>query len=219
MGRKTWGWDLMSKQGENPSNPTVLGRARNRYRNLDRWAQLATIIGLPVAVVGTLASVAALGLSSNPKPSPSPSLVITSVAPVSQTSSAAPTASQSGIPSQDLGSWGGFVNQNNGLTERFVMNLSQGSPGGQVGTFSNQTLNCQGTILLNGITTVTLSGAAVPAADLNLQTTQDPNGACTQSVEAYVASADGRTLVMEVVTAGTAQGGLQNPLAVGDLSH
>lgn len=145
--------------------------------------------------------------------------VTTPTNPAAVSSAPAATTSQGSIPSQDLGSWGGFVQQNNGATERFILNLSQGTPGNNVGSFSNQTANCQGTVSLNGVTTVTLSGTSMPAADLNLETTQNPGNACTSSVEVYVASANGSTLVFEIVTAGTVQGSFQDPLALGDLTH
>ena len=181
------------------------------------------MLALPVGVLGTLASLAALGGGINPKPTPTPSTPVASVpvaaATSATTSSSTPASTQSGIPSADLGSWGGFVKQNNGDTERFLLNLTQGGPGQQVGTFSNQTANCQGNVFLNGDTSVTLSGQAVPAADLDLETTQDPAGDCTQSVEAYVASVTGTQLVYEVITAGTFQGSFQSPLALGDLTH
>ena len=142
-----------------------------------------------------------------------------SPAVVSTPQPSAADTSQGDIPAEDLGSWGGFVKQVNGLTERLLINLNQGTPGSNVGTFSNQTANCQGTISLNGRTTVTIDGGSVPAADLNLITTQDPDNDCSQTAEAFAASTNGSVLVYEVVTAGTAQGTLQNPLALGDLSH
>jgi hypothetical protein len=184
---------------------------------------VATVLALPVGVLGTLASLAALGGGITPKPTPAPSTPVASV-PVAAATPATPSGStagstQGGIPSADLGSWGGFVKQNNGLTERFLLNLTQGGPGQQVGTFSNQTANCQGSVFLNGDTTVTMNGQSVPAADLDLETTEDPGGDCTSSVEAYVASVTGADLVYEVVTAGSVQGSFQSPLALGDLTH
>jgi hypothetical protein len=129
-----------------------------------------------------------------------------------------PTTSQGSVPSLVLGSWGGFID-GSGVEQRFIINLAQGSPGGNVGSFNNQTANCQGTVFLNGTTTVTLDGASVPAADLDLETTQNPGGTCVSSAEAYVASANGSTLVLEIVTEGTMQGSFQDPLAEGDLTH
>ena len=64
-----------------------------------------------------------------------------------------------------------------------------------------------------------MSGQTVPAADLDLETTQNPTGVCVTSVEAYVASVTGASLVYEVITAGTFQGSFQSPLALGDLTH
>ena len=158
---------------------------RQRFLDLNRWAQLATVLALPVALLGTLASLAALGGGINPKPTPAPSTPVAfgrSSWPCPPRSPAARRpVPQTGIPSADLGSWGGFVKQNNGLTERFLLNLTQGGPGQQVGTFSNQTANCQGEVFLNGDTSVTISGQTVPAADLDLETTQDPAGDCTTS--------------------------------------
>ncbi len=76
-------------------------------------------------------------------------------------------------------------------TESETATVIQGGPGQLVGTFSNQTANCQGAVFLNGDTSVTLRGQNVPAADL----------------------------VYEVITAGTLQGSFQSPLALGDLTH
>lgn len=207
----------MGGQGQGPENRSVGSRVKEKFLSLNRLSQAATVLALPVAVVGTLASLAAL--SPSPKPSPTSTTVPVVASTTSNEQPSAVDSASDGIPSADLGSWGGFVRQVNGLTERFIINLMQGSSGNTVGTFSNQTANCQGTVILNGDTTVTLNGNDVQAADLNLETTQDPNNTCTPSVEAYVASSDGKTLVYEVVTAGTLQGSFQNPLAIGDLSH
>jgi len=213
----------VSKPDERPRNRSVGSNLKRKFLGLERWAQVATVLALPVAALGTLASLAALGGGITPKPTPAPSTPVASVPVAAATpatsSGSTPAGSQSGIPSADLGSWGGFVKQNNGLTERFLLNLTQGGPGQQVGTFSNQTANCQGQVFLNGDTTVTMSGQTVPAADLDLETTQDPAGDCTSSVEAYVASVTGTDLVYEVVTAGGVQGSFQSPLALGDLTH
>lgn len=140
--------------------------------------------------------------------------VVASTAPATTS----PATSQGSVPSADLGTWGGFLNSG-GVEQRFILNLAQGSPGGNVGSFSNQTENCQGTVFLNGVTTVTLNGASVPAADLDLETTQNPGDACVSSAEAYVASPNGSALVLEIVTAGTTQGSFQDPLGVANLSH
>lgn len=218
---------MVSEQGHDPENPSAIGRFTKTFKGLDKWAQWAAILALPLIAVGSLASIAALNNPPKPLPTQSASPVQSaspiqsaSPAPVSSASSSAAGGSgQGGIPSADLGSWGGLVKQANGATERFIINLTQGVPGNSVGTFSNQTAPCQGTILLNGDTTVTLDGASVPAADLDLETTQNPDNICAPSVEAYVASADGSELVYEVVTAGTLQGSFESPLAIGDLSH
>ena len=133
-----------------------------------------------------------------------------------QTTSA--SAGQGVIPSLDLGTWGGFL-QGGGLSERLLVNLVQGTPSSNVGSFTDQTSNCQGTIFLNGDTTVTTNGTSVPAIDLNLETTQNPGGACLSTYEAIAWSSDGSTLVFEIVTAGSEQGSVQNPLLLGDLTH
>ncbi len=212
----------MSEPDDTRQNRSVGANVKRKFLGLDRWAQVATVLALPVGVLGTLASLAALG-GSTPKPTPTPSTPVASVPVAAATSvtasSSTPASTQNGIPNADLGSWGGFVKQNNGLTERFLLDLTQGGPGQQVGTFSNQTANCQGEVFLNGDTSVTMSGQTVPAADLDLETTQDPSGDCTASVEAYVASATGSALVYEVVTAGSDQGSFQSPLALGNLTH
>lgn len=213
----------MNGPDQQPGNRSVGSSVKQKFLGLDRWAQVATVLALPVAALGTLASLAALGGGMTPKPTPTPSTPVASV-PVAATTPATPAGStpastQTGMPSADLGSWGGFVKQNNGVTERFLLNLTQGGPGQQVGTFSNQTANCQGDVFLNADTSVTMSGQTVPAADLDLETTQNPAGVCTTSVEAYVASVTGANLVYEVITAGTFQGSFQSPLALGDLTH
>jgi hypothetical protein len=64
-----------------------------------------------------------------------------------------------------------------------------------------------------------MSGQTVPAADLDLETTQHPAGACVTSAEAYVAPVTGANLFYEVITAGTFQGSFQSPLALGNLAH
>lgn len=140
--------------------------------------------------------------------------VVASTAPATTS----PATSQGSVPAADLGTWGGFLNAG-GVEQRFILNLAQGSPGSNVGSFNNQTENCQGTVFLNGVTTVTLNGASVPAADLDLETTQNPGNACVSSAEAYVASPNGSALVLEIVTAGTTQGSFQDPLGVANLSH
>jgi hypothetical protein len=214
----------MSEHNQNPSNDSLMARASEKYKGLDRWAQVATILAVPLIAVGSFASMAALN-PSNPKPSPPSSVSFTPQTPSQEVSTASPTQSpsatdsESGIPAADLGSWGGFLRQDNGLTERIIMNLNQGAAGDEVGTFSNQTANCQGAIYLNGDTEVTLSGVPEPAADLDLETTQNPGDVCTPSAEVYIASANGSTLVLDVVTEGTAQGSLEDPLAVADLTH
>lgn len=220
-GTGTAGGYTVSASGGGPRNRSVGASVKQRFLGLDRWAQVATVLALPVAALGTIASLAALGGGITPKPTPStpvPSVPVAVTTPAT-VSSSTPASTQNGIPSADLGSWGGFVRQNNGLTERFLLTLTQGGPGQQVGTFSNQTANCQGEVFLNGDTTVTMSGQTVPAADLDLETTQDPAGDCTSSVEAYVASVTGSDLVYEVITAGSVQGSFQSPLALGNLSH
>jgi hypothetical protein len=172
-------------------------------------ASIVTILTFITANGGTSSSQSGNNTSSNQNTNGSTTI----------SSSQGASPSQGGIPSLDLGSWGGFLKQNNGLTERFVVNLAQGTAGSNVGSFSNQTADCQGSVILNGETTVTLNGASVPAADLDLETTQNPQGACTSSAEAFVASSNGSILVFEVVTAGTAQGSFQDPLSLGDLTH
>jgi len=212
----------MGNPGRATGNRSVFSAVKHKYLSLDRWAQLATVLALPVAVLGTLASLAALNPGhgpANPAPAAStPAAVAPPPAVVSTPQPPAAATSQGSIPAEDLGSWGGFVKQVNGLTERMLINLNQGTPGSNVGTFSNQTANCEGTITLNGRTVVTMNGSSVPAADLNLITTQDPDNDCSQTAEAYVAS-NGSILAYEVVTAGTVQGTLQSPLAGGNLSH
>lgn len=141
---------------------------------------------------------------------------------VTQPTTSAPTGSaptgQSGIPSPDLGTWGGFL-QGSGLNERFLVNLVQGTTSSDVGSFSDQTSNCQGTIFLYGDTTVTENGTSVPAVDLDLETTQNPGGVCLSSYEAIAWSSVSNTLVFEIVTAGPNQGSVQNPLLLGNLTH
>jgi hypothetical protein len=181
-----------------------------------KWGVVIALLALILTYVGTAAGLHWPPFSQSAAPRPATGQLSNVTA---KQASATPSSQGGGVPPNDLGSWGGTVRQVNGLTERFIMNLQQGTPGSRVGTFSNQTANCQGDIVLNGQTTVTLNGTGVPAADLNLETTQNSNGACVSSVEAYVASADGTTLVYEVITAGTTQGSLQDPLAVADLTH
>src|SRR5438309_557577 len=67
-------------------NPPPLARVTERYKRLDRWAQWATILALPLSALGALASWAALdgaaSTSSLPPPpaatsGPPPSTVAT----------------------------------------------------------------------------------------------------------------------------------------------
>ncbi|HEY6314624.1 MAG TPA: aminotransferase class IV [Streptosporangiaceae bacterium] len=207
LGRRVvrFGGGYMAKQAE--SAPPQTKRRRN-------WT-----IGGALGGVASIVTIITFLNSNNGTSSSQANNVTTPTNQAPVSSASAETTSQGGIPSLDLGSWGGFVQQNNGATERFILNLSQGTPGSDVGSFSNQTANCQGTVSLNGVTTVTLNGTSLPAADLNLETTQNPGNSCTSSVEAYVASANGSTLVFEIVTAGTLQGSFQDPLSLGDLTH
>jgi hypothetical protein len=172
-------------------------------------------VAASIATIITFINSSSSSSSSSTTPvSQNGDVVVTSTAPPTTS----PAASQGSVPSADLGTWGGFLDSG-GLEQRFILNLAQGSPGGNVGSFNNQTENCQGTVFLNGVTTVTLNGASVPAADLDLETTQNPGNACVSSAEAYVASPNGGALVLEIVTAGTTQGSFQDPLAVANLSH
>jgi hypothetical protein len=149
---------------------------------------------------------------SGPTPTPHDS---SSSAPRPSITSAGPTT-QAGIPAQDLGSWGGELFQDNGITARFILNLSNaGSPGSltPVGTFDNQTGNCQGNVLFNGVT----SNAVV---DLNLETTQNPTGVCVSSSEVLVQLApNGVALNLSIIVAGSVQGSPASPLATAVLEH
>ena len=201
----------MSEQGRDPKAESPYARVKRRYLSLDRWAQLATVLALPVALLGTLASLAALGGSGSTSRN-------STVSSNSSSSPASQTSSQGSIPTQDLGSWSGPINEG-ATTFHLIMNINEGTAGGVVGTFNNPTLDCQGTIQLNGITSVTLNGATTPAADVNLDATQNQFNDCVQTVEAYIASTSGTELAYAVITAEGSQGSFENPLAFGDLTH
>lgn len=72
-------------------NPSPLARVTERYKKLDRWAQWATILALPLTALATLASLAALGgatgTTSLPPPPPA-----TSAPPASTVATQAGTA-------------------------------------------------------------------------------------------------------------------------------
>ena len=202
----------------NQTKPEQTGQQQTKRRR--NWS-----IGGALGIAASIATILTFINSNNSTSSQTGNVAPTgtsapasSVPASSVPTSPPPTTSQGGIPSLDLGTWGGFL-QGNGISERVIVNLVQGAPASQVGSFSNQTYNCQGTVFLNGDTTVTMNGSSAPAVDLNLETTQNPDGACVSSAEAIAASTDGRTLVVEIVTAGAAQGSIQNPLAQGNLTH
>jgi hypothetical protein len=220
----------MSEQSPNPRDSSVFSRAKGKYDGWSRWVQIATIAS-PVAVV--IAAILPIELTSHPgagRPSPGDHISLSSSTPVASTpapptpgpsissvsSPAAAATGQAGIPSGDLGTWGGQVAQSNGITDRFFLNLNQsGTPGSSnaVGTFNNQTGDCQGNVFLDGV-----SGGTLVA--LRLETTQNPEGDCVPSAEADVELAQsGTALDYEIVTAGTSQGTLQSPLAEGSLFH
>jgi len=205
------GGDSVSGEHHDLKARSPYTRAKRKYLSLDRWAQWATVLALPVALLGTLASLAAL---SGPGPASSNS----SVSSISSSSPASPTSYRGNIPSQDLGSWSGPINEGT-ATFRLIMNIHEGTAGDVVGTFNNPTLDCQGTIQLNGTTSVMLNGAIVPAADVNLDATQNQFNSCVQTVEAYIASASGTRLAYAVITAEGNQGSFENPLAFGYLTH
>ncbi len=220
----------MSEQFPNPGNSSFFGRARNRYNSWDRWAQIATIASPVVALIAAVAPIelshSGSGASSGTGqaargdhislPSSTPAAAIPGSTPLTDSPPAAATAGPGGIPAADLGTWGGQVAQVNGINDRFFLNLNEpGTPGSPdaVGTFNNQTGDCQGNVFLDGVSGGTL-------VDLRLETTQDPGNDCTTSVEADVELAPGGSaLDYEVITAGTAQGSLQSPLAEGSLFH
>ena len=183
---------------------------KKRYLSLDRWAQWATVLALPVGVLGTLASLAALGGSR-------PALSSSTVAP-SSSSPASPTSNRGSIPSRDLGSWSGLIKED-ATTFHLIMNIQEGAVGGVIGTFNNPTLDCQGSIQLNGVTSVVLNGVSVPAADVNLDATQNQFNGCVQTVEAYIASTSGTELAYAVIAAEGVQGSFENPIAFGYLAH
>jgi hypothetical protein len=99
------------------------------------------------------------------------------------------------------------------------MNRQEGAVGGVIGTFNNPTLDCQGSIQLNGVTSVVLNGVSVPAADVNLDATQNQFNGCVQTVEAYIASTSGTELAYAVIAAEGVQGSFENPIAFGYLAH
>jgi hypothetical protein len=208
----------VSEQGRDPNAGSPYARVKRTYLRLDRWAQWATVLALPVALLGTLASLAAVGGSGSTSSNSTVSSNSSS-SPASQTSSQGSIpAGQGSIPTQDLGSWSGPVNEG-ATTFRLIMNLNEGTVGSVVGTFNSPTLDCQGTIQLNGITSVILNGATTPAADVNLDATQNQVNGCVQTVEAYIASTSGTDLAYAVITAEGNQGSFENPLAFGDLTH
>jgi hypothetical protein len=199
----------------NQTTPERTGQKQSKRRR--NWS-ITGALGAAASIVTILTFINSNNSTSSQSGNVSPPT--TSAPTTSAATSSAPTATngQGGIPSLDLGTWGGFL-QGSGISERVIINLFQGKDASDVGSFSNQTFNCQGAIFLNGDTTVTMNGTSAPAIDLNLETTQNPAGACVSSAEAVAASSDGNTLVFEIVTAGSAQGTIQNPLAGGNLTH
>jgi hypothetical protein len=121
---------------------------------------------------------------------------------------------QGGIPGGLLGTWRGQVALPGGLTEKFVLELTQPGVAGSsaaVGTFRNQTVSCDGNVFLEPA-----SGGTV--VELSLTTTEDPLHACPAAMEADVQLAKGgAALDYEVIAVDTVQGTPQNPLAQGSL--
>jgi len=72
-------------------NPSPLARVTERYKKLDRWAQWATILALPLTALATLASLAALGGATGTASLP-PSPPATSAPPASTVATQAGTA-------------------------------------------------------------------------------------------------------------------------------
>ncbi len=164
--------------------------------------------GLPSAAPGPSSPAAsAAGQHVLPSAPSSPSS-----AAASSASPVASSAEPSGIPSADLGTWGGQITLVAGITDHFSLSLSTpGSPGSSVGAFTNQTGHCYGNVLLGGV-----SGGRV--VDLRLVTTEDPDHGCPASMEADVQLAQGgAALDYEVVAVDTVHSAPQNPLAEGSL--
>jgi hypothetical protein len=130
-----------------------------------------------------------------------------------------PTASRSaaghgGMPAGTLGTWSGQIVLTKGLTENFVLSLTRPGAAGSpvaVGTFTNQTVGCDGNVFLGGV-----SGGSV--IELNLATTADPLHACPASMEADVQLAQGGSaLDYEIIGVDSVHATRQSPLAKGAL--
>jgi hypothetical protein len=123
-------------------------------------------------------------------------------------------AGHGGMPAGALGTWSGQIVLTKGLTENFALSLTRPGAAGSpvaVGTFTNQTVGCDGNVFLGGI-----SGGSV--IELNLATTADPLHACPASMEADVQLAQGGSaLDYEIIGVDGLHATLQNPLAKGAL--